>query len=208
MAGESAGLSIPWEDPAMAGDEFNIYVHQGERIDVDTSAEADEAMKAAQRIYADAGHTMDEGDLRQLRGRILGGQSLAEIVANTYDEAARRFTEDGGGGETVSEPSSPDSQLNIGRTYEPPQVMLEQLVTPAREVADLQDEWPGANVQQNPLSNTRTNWGPSPNFYGPGGGMVVAEGGAAAGGSEFPWGLVLIGAAVLVGGYFLLRKKK
>lgn len=203
MAGESSGLSIPWDDPNYNNDERNIYIHQGERIDIDTATEADEAYKAAQRIYADAGHTMDEGDLRQLRSRILGGQSLAEVVANTYDEAQRRFRE--GGSESVSEPESPDSQLNIGRTYDPPAVMMEQLVTPAREVADLQDAWPALSGQVAPMSNSpRTNYGPAAGAYGPMGSVAAT---AQAGGSEFPWGLVLIGAAVLVGGYLLLRKK-
>ena len=206
MAGESAVLSIPWDDPKANNDEINIYQHQGERIDLDTATEADEAYKAAQRIYADVGHTMDEGDLRQLRSRILGGQSLAELVANTYDEAKRRFPAEGTNqSSTVSEPGQADSQLNVGRTYDPPAVMMEQLITGAREVADLQDAWPATSHQMAPPGNThRTNYGPAGSAIG--GGMYVDE--AAEGGSAFPWGLVLIGAAVLVGGYLLLRKKK
>jgi len=210
MAGESSVLSIPWNDPAANNDEINIYMHQGERIDLDTSAEADEAYKAAQRIYADVGHTMDEGDLRQLRSRILGGQSMEELVANTYDEARRRFPAEGTNqSSTISEPDQRDSQENAGRTYDPPAVMMEQLITGAREVADLQDAWPATSPMMPPPTNSfRTNYGPagySAGAAGAGGNVsAYAEGGAA----PFPWGLVLIGAAVLVGGYLLLRKKK
>ncbi len=83
--------------------------------------------------------------------------------------------------------------------------MLEQLVTPAREVADLQDGWQLTSPQQAPPSNTyRTNYGPAGSAIGGGMSMMPA---AQAGGSEFPWGLLLIGAAVAVGAYLLLRKK-
>lgn len=206
MAGESAGLSIPWDDPEVNTDVTNIYQHQGERIDIDTSSEADEAMKVAQRIYADAGHTMDAGDLKDLRNRILGGQSLAEIAANTYDQAKRRFPDEGSNqSSTVSEPGQADSQLNIGRTYDPPDVMMEQLITGAREVADLQDAWPATSPQMSPMGNSpRVNYGPAHGAYGGGSAMTAT---ASASGSPFPWGLVLIGAAVIVGGYLLLRKK-
>jgi len=186
-------------------DEVNWEVHQGEIIDVNTQQEIDDARRAMERIYADVGHTPGADELNDLNNRIRGGQSLAEIVANTYDQAMRRFPAEGTNqSSTISEPDQRDSQENAGRTYDPPAVMMEQLITPAREVADLQDGWQLRSAQQPPPGSSPIgNYGPARTSYG-GGAAMVATGGSESG---FPWGLVLIGAAVLVGGYLLLRKK-
>lgn len=188
-------------------DEVNWEIHQGEVIDVNTQQEIDDARRAMERIYSDVGHTAGADELNDLNNRIRGGQSLAEIVANTYDQARRRFPEEGTNqSSTISEPGQEDSQTLVGRTYDPPAVMMEQLVTPAREVADLQDGWQLRSAQQAPTSlSPMGNYGPAHGSYGGGGAMVAVEGDAAE--SGIPWGLILIGAAVLVGGYLLLKKK-
>jgi len=209
MAGED-GSNVDAILHGQHDDVVNWEINQGQVIDINTQSEIDEAKKAAQRIYADAGHTMDEGDWRQLEGRIRNGQSLSEIVANTFDEAKRRFqmedTPQSRAEEAAGLRPTYDSQSPVGSPdrpvfFDPPDVMMEQLVTPAREQADLMDAWPATSAQGSP-SGPRTNIGPAHGAYGTGTSVV-----ASSTGSDFPWGLVLIGAAVLVGGYLLLRKK-
>jgi hypothetical protein len=185
-------------------DEVNWEIHQGRTIPVNTQQEIDDARRAMLRVYADVGHTAGADELNDLENRIRGGQSLAEIVANSYDDARRRFPAEGTNqSSTFSEPDQPDAQLNQGRRYEPTSVMMEQLITPAREVADLQDGWQLRSAQQSPMGNSPMgNYGPARSAIG--GSTMMVDAGEESG---FPWGLVLIGAAVLVGGYLLIRKR-
>ena len=117
-------------------DEVNWEIHQGEVIDVNTQQEINSARRAVEQIYADAGHTIGAAELNDLNNRIRNGQSLAEIVANTFDDKERRFTaEDTPQSRATEAPGTNDAQANVGRRYEPTSVMMEQLITPAREVA-------------------------------------------------------------------------
>ena len=186
-------------------DEVNWEIHQGEVNDVNTQQEINSARRAVEQIYADAGHTIGADELNDLNNRIRNGQSLAEIVANTFDDKERRFTaEDTPQSRATEAPGTNDAQANVGRRYEPTSVMMEQLITPAREVAALQDGWGLLSAQQSPSHNSpMRNLGPAHGAYG-GGGAIVSVAGDEGG---FPWGLLLIGAAVVVGGYLFFRKK-
>ncbi len=177
----------------------------------------DYAWSVVQGIYREItssrGYSFSAGSDEQndLNNRIRNGQSMAEITANTYDDANRRFP-------VQSAPdTSRDAQLEAGRQYEPPPQLVASVVAaaPPPPMAQVAAVGPGAltsDLSSGPggpigVSSSRTlSGGGMTRVSGPGAGTVNVGGG---GGGLFGFDMttLLIVGAVGVGAWFLLRKK-
>ena len=135
-----------------------------------------DALNAVTAIYAEYGHALDAGDISDMDNRIRNGQTLAELVANTYDQAYKRFkvadTPTTRAAEAAGQAPSYDAQLNTGIAFDTPTVMMEQLTLPAREQAQQMNSSPSVSMLRAPSGNgLRYNAGPAPSAFG-GGGML------------------------------------
>ena len=154
------------------------------------------AWSVVQRLYADVNHTAGADELNDLQNRIRNGQSIDAIIANTYDDAQRRFKTVDTPASRAADPTAYDAQKNVGRSFDPPAVMLEELAAPAREQAQLMTAGaipPVSRQLVNPLAS-RTNSGPA-DAYAPSGGLL--------GGLDMTTILLLAGLAI--GGIFVFR---
>lgn len=163
------------------------------------AVDRNEALARVQQIYGDVGHALDAGDIADMDNRIRNGQSLTDIVANTYDQAVRRFkvadTPTTRAQEAQGLVPTYDSQLNAGRSFDPPAVMLEELVTGAREQAPMMNSSNYLPSQRSTPGNTpRYNIGPADAAFGMAGGGVLG----------MSWGtlaLIAAGGVILVVAY-------
>lgn len=164
----------------------------------------DDALRAVTQIYADVGHVLDSGDINDMDNRIRNGQTLAELVANTYDQAQARFkvpdTPQTRAEEAAGLRPTYDAQLETGRHFDPPAVMLEQLAAPAREQAPMMAGTQSVFQQSPPTNTPRYNIGPAPANFG--GGAMMASGSALGGGSML--GGLSLGTILLLGGGAIL----
>lgn len=127
------------------------------------AVDQDYAWSVVQRLYADVGHTAGSDELNDLQNRIRNGQSIDAIIANTYDDAQRRFKTVDTPASRAADPTAYDAQKNVGRSFDPPAVMLEELAAPAREQATAMAQGaipPVSRQLINPLAS-RTNSGPA-----------------------------------------------
>lgn len=158
----------------------------------------DDALRAVTAIYAEYNHPLDSGDIADMDNRIRNGQTLQELVANTYDQAKRRFavpdTPQTRAEEAAGIRPTYDSQLEQGRSFDPPQVMLEQLAVPSREQAPLMNPTQSPLQRSVPTTGLRYNAGPAPSTFGAGGAMM---GGSAFGGLSMGTILLLGGGVIL-----------
>lgn len=124
-------------------------VNAGAAIPIDTQAEYDAALQAATQIYsARPGGYFDTQRLDDFENRVRGGQTLEQIIANTYDAAKREFP-DSQAIESVT--STRDAQSGLGPQYTPTRTEVQQIITtagisaataqaaavPSRQVADI-----------------------------------------------------------------------
>jgi hypothetical protein len=195
----------------------------------------DAALNAVRQIYADVGHSIGSDEIYDMDNRIRNGQTMAELVANTYDDATRRFrvedTPTSRAQEAAGLRPTYDAQLEQGRSFEPSaeliqqyqpstyqaptSVMLEQLAVPSREQAALMNGAPLAVAQRETPENTpRYNVGPTPlggGSYGSGGYTPPAGdgggGGTALGGASMGT-ILMIGGGVLVAVLLFTRMGK
>jgi hypothetical protein len=199
----------------------SILYNAGQRIDIDTQAEYQDALNAVTRIYADVGHAIGSDEINDMENRIRGGQTLAEIVAATYDDARRRFTvadtPTTRAQEAAGQLPTYDAQATgaaRGEVFQVPSIMLEQLAAPSREQAAAMNPSPLTSLQGSTPTNTpRYNIGPAPMSLGPAGGYVGAPagfGGATGGlfGGMSLGTLLLIGGGVLAVVLFMRAGKK
>jgi hypothetical protein len=173
----------------------------------------DYAWSVVQGIYRDIttsrGYNFTAGadEQNDLNNRIRNGQSMAEITANTYDDANRRFP-------IQSAPdTSRDAQLEIGRQYEPPPQLVQSVVAaaPPPPLAQVAAVGPGAltsDLSSGPggpigVSSPRAGGG-STRYSSTPGAVNVGMGGGIFG---FDTTTLLIVGAVGVGAWFLLKKK-
>jgi hypothetical protein len=155
------------------------------------AVDAGYAWSVVQQIYADVGHTAGADEQNDLNNRIRDGQTLEEIIANTYDDAQRRFKTVDTPASRASDPTAYDAQLNQGVSFQVPSVMLEQLAAPAREqAAQMAGATPLSLQRMTPTNTPRYNTGPAPGAFG--GGDLFGLGGLSMG------TLLLIGGGVLV----------
>lgn len=156
-----------------------------------------DAVNAVTAIYAEVGHTAGADEFNDMDNRIRNGQTLAELVANTYDDAQRRFKTVDTPASRAAAPTAYDAQLNMGRSFDPPAVMLETLAVPSREQAEMMNGNPPVSLQMRTPSNTpRYNVGPAAANYGAGGGVM---GGLSLG------TILIVGGGVIVA-YVLYKK--
>ncbi len=186
----------------------------------------DYAWSVVQRIYAEV--TSQNGynppyqagsdERNDLENRIRDGQGMAEITANTYDDARRRFPPNVR--PNVEDTITRDAQANAGVQYQapaqlvaavvaaapaPPQLVQAAAVGPAGLESDL-SSGPGGPI------GVRSGGGglaPSSTRYSSTGGTFNLGGGGGAGGGLFGFDMttLLIIGAVGVGAWLLLRKK-
>lgn len=71
---------INWNDPG-------VTTHNGQPIPIDSEAEYQAGWAVVQQFAAHFGVAADEANYRS---RVLQGQTLPEILINTFDEALRR----------------------------------------------------------------------------------------------------------------------
>jgi hypothetical protein len=190
-------MAINFDDP-------NVVMNGGQRIPIDTQAEYDAAWNATQQIYSAVGMTAGSAELNDMENRIRAGQTLDQLVANTRDEAQRRAA-------SKQTAQQPDSQANIGNTYQTSAAQAQQVYTaagisaatvaaaavPSRELA--------TSVSPRNVLGTQTvrtaNSGPAMGMYG--GGPAYA-GAMPSGGSNMGMLLLLAGGGVIA--FLLLRR--
>lgn len=181
-------------------------VNAGSAIPIDTQAEYDAALQAAKQIYeARPGGYFGSGELNDLENRIRGGQTLDQIVTNTYDDAMRRFPDN-----QAMDTTSRDAQLNAGPQYTPTAAQTQQILTssgvsaataqaaavPSRSVAEI--------IAAPRTLSTQTV---RPASAGPAqAGMFSSFAPAVGGGLNFGTILMLAGAGLAV--FFLLKGHK
>lgn len=191
-----------------------VLANAGVPIPIDTQAEYDAALNAAKQIYeARPGGVFDSGALNDLENRIRGGQTLEQIIANTYDDAMRRFPQrDMVNNERDSAfDIGRDAQLNLGTQFAIPANEIQRVITSAgitsttaqaaamssRSMADI-------IAMQRPLSTQTVRpagAGPSQAYYG--GSATPMMAGFGGGGLSMGTILMLGGGALVL---FLLLK--
>ena len=166
----------------------------------------DYAWQVVQKIYADVsranGYSFSAGsdEENDLRNRIRDDQSLAQITANTYDDAQRRFPAQGAA-------PSRDAQSNSGPQYTPPPQLVSSVVAaappPVMQAAQAAAAGPGA-IFSDTSAGPGGPIGPR-SMVSTGGGTFNIGGGGGFFGLDMTTLLIL--GAVGVGAWFLLRKK-
>jgi hypothetical protein len=182
----------------------------------------DGAWAVVQQIYRDVtssrGYNFSAGSDEQndLRNRINGGQSMAEIAANTYDDANRRFPVNDK--PNVQDTVTRDAQSNSGIQYQAPPQLIQAAVAaagPAPSLVQAAAAGPGA-IGSDLSSGPGGPMGPRAVAGSPGGstfrsstagGTFNMGGGAGGGLFGFDMTTLLIVGAVGVGAWFLLKKK-
>jgi hypothetical protein len=105
----------------------SILVNQGQAIPIDTQAEYDAVLNACKQVYeARPGGHFDGDALGDMENRIRGGQTLEQIVAAAYDDAARRFP-----ATQAQDTISRDAQSGLGAQYVPTTSQVQQIITSA-----------------------------------------------------------------------------
>jgi len=157
---------IDFNDPAQ-------ITNAGGLIPIRDQGTYDSLWASVSQIYTDAGHSPDGGDRSQFDSRVRGGQTIDQIITNTYDEVQRRFkvpdTPQTRAEELTGARPSYDSQSNSGVAFDPPDVMLEELAAPARQQAAM---WSQQQLAAPQVASTYTarNSGPGAPVYGASGG--------------------------------------
>ena len=76
-------MAIDFTDPAET-------THEGETIPINTQLKYDKGESILQQLYAFYGVPWTQESADRYEERVRGGQTLAEIIANTYDEYLQR----------------------------------------------------------------------------------------------------------------------
>jgi hypothetical protein len=201
-------MAINFDDP-------NVLMNQGVRIPVDTPSEYDAVIRAVSQIFnARPGGTFDADAFSQTENRIRGGQTIDEIVANSYDDAKRRFPDRDmvNNERDTALDIGRDAQLGQGRQFSPTPTQTADIYRAAQV---LPGEITAGSMPSRQLATTvtphstlATQYVRSPTNAGPAGAIYGSHPAPmqASAGSGMNVGTMLLFGGVALVGFVLLRK--